>query len=56
MAITHRLHFVEILPALHANHCEQSPAQSTTRQLRWLIAGLVFLALFLVSLRAIGWV
>lgn len=55
MAIPHRLHFVEILPALHADDCEQSPAQST-RQLRWLMAGLVFLALFLVSLRAIGWV
>ena len=55
MALQHRLHFVEILPALHADHCEQSPAQSI-RQFRWLIAGLVFLALFLVSLRAIGWV
>ncbi len=55
MAMPHRLHFVEILPALHADHCEQSPAQSI-RQFRWLIAGLVFLALFLLSLRAIGWV
>ena len=55
MALEHRLHFVEILPALDTDHCEQSPAQSM-RRLRWLIAGLVFLALFLVSLRAIGWV
>ena len=55
MAMPHRLHFVEILPALHADHCEQSPAQSI-RQLRWMIAGLVFLTLFLVSLRALGWV
>lgn len=53
MAMQHRLHFVEILPARHADHCKESPAQSL-RRLRWLIAGLFFLALFLVSLRAIG--
>jgi hypothetical protein len=55
MALQHRLHFVEILPALHVDHGGESPA-SSLRRLRWLIAGLVFLALFLVSLRAIGWV
>ena len=54
MAVQHRLHFIEILPVL-ADRCRESPAQSL-RRLRWLIAGLVFLALFLVSLRAIGWV
>jgi len=55
MAMQHRLHFVEILPARHADHCKESPAQSL-RRLRWLIAGLFFLALFLVSVRAIGWI
>jgi hypothetical protein len=55
MAVPHRLHLVEILPALHVDHCGESPAPSL-RRLRWLIAGLAFLALFLVSLRALGWV
>jgi len=42
------LYHVQILPGSNAAHDGASPAESL-RLTRWLIAGLVFLAIFLIS-------
>ena len=53
--IQHKLQYVHILPVRHTDARAESPADPL-RLLRWMIAGLMFLAMFLVSLRPVGWV